>query len=373
MSNNTTYNDQLCTLYLLNSATSEIVMTVALGVLGIFSLAGNALVLAVLYRNREMRTITNLFIANMAVSDLIFPLVVIPKEIAFIHSDHFWLIKGDFGSFLCKLVHFLQDLSTSISILSHVAISIERFYAVVFPLKARRSSVGWRTVAVVMTWVVAMGYNAPYFYSFRLVLISKEERTFRCILQWEPAFDDTNEAQKRFYMFSFVSHYAIPLVVITVLYSYILYKIKARQVVGNDYANRSVRDNTQNKRIVRLAISIVLLFAISWAPLHIFLFIHIYKWNWSIPCGLENLAFSTFYLAWLSSFTNPLIYFIFSENYRNGLKNLFGGCFVIHPRIFPGISNVVGIETTESTFLEHRGARVLRHERNAATNEETVT
>lgn len=268
MSNNTTPNS--CTLYLLNSTTSEIVKTVVLGLLGIFSLLGNALVLAVLYRNREMRTVTNLFIANMAVSDLICPLIIVPKEIAFQHSDHYWLVKGNFGLFLCKFVHFVQDSSTSVSIFSHVAISVERFYAVVFPLKARRSSVGLRTAAVVMTWVVAMGYYAPYFYSFKVLVSSKEKGTFRCVNNWAPAFGDTDEVQKRFYILSFVSHYAVPLLVIGTLYSYILYKIKARQVVGNDYTNRSVRDNTQNKRIVRLAISIVFLFAISWAPLHIF-------------------------------------------------------------------------------------------------------
>jgi hypothetical protein len=310
----------------------------------------------------------------MAVSDLIFPLVVIPKEIAFQHSDHIWLIKGDFGLFLCKFVHFLQDISTSVSIFSHVAISIERFYAVVFPLKARRSRVVVRWVAVVMTWVVSMGYYSPYFYTFRLRLVSSENEIFQCVSSWEPAFDNNSEeVQKRYYLVSFIVHYALPLVIIALLYSYLLYKIKARQVVGNDYTNRSARNSTQNKRIVRLAISIVLIFLITWAPIHVVFFVYIFKWHWRAPCGMQNLVFGAFFLAWMSSFTNPLIYFIFSQNYRNGLRNLFGGCFVIHPRVFPVIHNAVGIETTESAFSEHRGPRVVRRERNAICNEETVT
>lgn len=354
-----------CSLHLLDDERAAIIKTVALIVLCLLLVVGNILVLAILANNREMRTTTNIFIANMAVSDLMFGLMCVPKEIVLQLSNHAWLVGGDFGSFSCKFVNFVQDTSTAVSIYSHIAIAIERFYAVVFPLRARRSSTYLHIIVVATTWVVSIGYQSIYFYFLRL---ESTEEGHKCVKNWGDLFGDNHlEIDKNYYLVSFASLYAIPVFIIATLYSIILYKLNCRQIVGNDFTMRSVREITQNRRVVRLAICIVFTFILLWAPIHVIILLSFFtKLN---PCGFENLIFATFFLAWSSGFSNTLIYFIFSENYRNGLKNLLASCLVIHPRIHP---RPQAPETTEGALTESR-ARSGQVQRAERTTDETVT
>ncbi|EDO41669.1 predicted protein, partial [Nematostella vectensis] len=285
------------------------------------SLVGNLLVIGVLYKNRDMRTVTNVFIANMAVSDLIFPLVVLPKEIARRYTGGYWLVHGVFGNLLCKAVHFLQDVSTAVSLQSHLAISFERFYAVMFPLRARQSNNCCRIFTLVLTWLSAMCFYVPYFITFRLVPFRDG---YMCIHDWEPIFgiENTNDTQKKFFLTYLSVNYIIPLCVIIGLYTVLFMKLRRRKVIGQDFARREAREEQQKRHIVKLAATIVFCFAILWAPMHVFYILYIFKWHLRLPCGLMALHFSVFYIAWLNSATNPIIYFIYSHNYRNGLRNL---------------------------------------------------
>ena len=56
------------------------------------SLMGNLLVVAVFYRNKTLRTPVHYFIVNMAISDLIIPVVVLPLVIAKEHNDSLWML-----------------------------------------------------------------------------------------------------------------------------------------------------------------------------------------------------------------------------------------------------------------------------------------
>lgn len=365
MENNTTAVPPIiCHMYLLDEKTSAIIKTVSLLILGLLSIISNILILAVLVKNREMRTTTNIFIANMALSDIMFGLMVIPKEIALQLSNHIWLVGGDFGSFSCKFVVFVQDVSTAVSIFSHIVIAIERFYAVVFPLRARRSGKYLRIFVVAATWFVSIGIYSIYFYNLKIVPAGDG---YMCTKEWGDAFGDAKEVDRNHYLVSFSTQYAFPVLVIAILYCIVLYKLNCRHVVGNDLTIRSGREALQNKRVVRLAICIVCTFVVLQAPLHIMILHLFFKWKDTAPCGYENLFFTAFFLAWSSCFTNPLIYFIFSENYRNGLKNLLGNRLVIHPRIHPRVQ--VG-ETTEGGTTESR-TRSTRTHRNERSNEET--
>ncbi|RMX59905.1 hypothetical protein pdam_00001069 [Pocillopora damicornis] len=105
-------------------------------VIMLMSLVGNTLVIIIIFRNTRMRTTTNNLIANMAISDLLFPLFAVPKEIAqIVIGKSRWLVVGIGGEILCKFVNFSQDISTAVSILSLVVIAFDRFHAVKFPFQ----------------------------------------------------------------------------------------------------------------------------------------------------------------------------------------------------------------------------------------------
>ena len=82
-----------------------------------------------------MRKPINFFIVNMAMSDLLFAIVVIPRDIQLLYLDS-WLIGGPLGQSLCKLVYLLLTVSSTVSIQSLVLIAVDRFGAVVYPLRS---------------------------------------------------------------------------------------------------------------------------------------------------------------------------------------------------------------------------------------------
>ena len=76
----------------------------------------------------------NYFVANMAMSDLLYSIFWLPWRLSLMHTKS-WLIGGQFGDTLCKLVPFFGDVPMIVSVQNLVLIAVDRFGAVVFPLR----------------------------------------------------------------------------------------------------------------------------------------------------------------------------------------------------------------------------------------------
>ena len=72
----------------------------------IISICGNSLVCYVIFSRRQMRTVTNYYIANLSLSDLLMTLINIPFNTA-----RLLLTDWPFGQILCKCVPFIQACS----------------------------------------------------------------------------------------------------------------------------------------------------------------------------------------------------------------------------------------------------------------------
>ena len=101
----------------------------------IVSLTGNTVIGIIVYETKTMRRSTNFFVVNMAMSDLLYPIFVIPRRIQRLYIDS-WLIAGRLGQALCKLVVFVSDLSAAVSIQNLVLIAVDRFGAVILPIRS---------------------------------------------------------------------------------------------------------------------------------------------------------------------------------------------------------------------------------------------
>ena len=85
--------------------------------------------------------------------------------------------------------------------------------------------------------------------------------------------------------------------------------------------------NERSNSALKLSIAIVLGFAVSWIPFSIFTLVRLFadKINTTMSCGIKQLFEQVaLLLSRTSSAVNPCICFIFSGNYRQGLKNLLG-------------------------------------------------
>lgn len=101
----------------------------------VIALFGNGIVCYIVYASPRMKTVTNYFIVNLAVGDILMSLFCVP----FSFFSTLLLQHWPFGSALCHLVNYTQALSVLVSAYTLVAISIDRYIAILWPLRPRVS------------------------------------------------------------------------------------------------------------------------------------------------------------------------------------------------------------------------------------------
>ena len=171
-----------------NEPCSQVVSIVFTTVLAIISLAafiGNISVMTVVYKTPSLRTSTNYYYVNMAVSDFLSSLTLWPLYLTDeIITPRGSLIKGPMATVGCRVGVYVRVVSTSVSILSLVLIATDRYFAIVFPLKASiLLSRRVRITALVATWVISMGYCFPMIYFSKVEDVYVGEERF-CRFAW---------------------------------------------------------------------------------------------------------------------------------------------------------------------------------------------
>ena len=286
------------------------------------SFFGNILIIIIVYKHRDLRKTVNYFIVNMAVSDLLFPLIVIPVNIVGLVTDSWQLgVSGNLGSSFCKLFYYSSAVTLHVSVQSLVWIAIDRFVAVVFPIKLGLISPKIRTTAIISTWIFALLFNSPSLIISNVV-VDPNKNTLCSYTGGESVYNsDVSTAYLSAQLFLL---FVAPLVVLTVLYTAIAIALKRQ--------NRALSDTTQNlqrhserkrRRAIRMAVTTVALFYICVIPLTLSYF----SANWSLSCVSQKLLFSLASFTFSSSsMVNPMICLSFVENYRRGLRSILCPC-----------------------------------------------
>lgn len=99
----------------------------------VVAMFGNGIVCYIVISSPRMKTVTNFFIANLAVGDILMSLFCVPFSFVSILLLAYW----PFGSVLCHLVNYSQAVSVLVSAYTLVAISVDRYIAIMWPLRPR--------------------------------------------------------------------------------------------------------------------------------------------------------------------------------------------------------------------------------------------
>ena len=303
-----------------NPTAAKIGKTFAYCLIFFVSLAGNIFIGIIVYKTKAMRKPINFFIVNMAMSDLLFPIVLIPWKLIPLYVDY-WLISGPLGQALCKLASFLPDVSLTVSIQSLILIAVDRLGAVVFPLRSPLISSKLCTFFIPATWIVAMAIHSPLLFAYKLF---EYQEKLRCWAFWNEVFGESS-SYENYTLAMLVLMFYTPLVLIAILYTIIVLKLKTKTIPGEQSANARHQRVKRERNVLKMAIAIVLGFAVCWLPWSIALIQFHFLWDmWS--CGFLYFGSVTSFMVCANCAINPFICFIFSANYRRALKNLLR-CF----------------------------------------------
>ncbi|KAL2101326.1 hypothetical protein ACEWY4_003087 [Coilia grayii] len=285
--------------------TSTVVITILYFVVCIVGLCGNALVIYVILRYAKMKTVTNIYILNLAVADVLFMLGLpfIALQLA--------LVNWPFGLSLCRVVMTVDSLNQFTSIFCLMVMSIDRYLAVVHPIKSTR----WRKPRVakmvnLAVWVVSLLVNLPIIiYSG---LISNRDGHF-CTIVWpEPP-----EAYYTAFMFyTFLLGFFLPLLVICMCYLLIIIKVKSSGIrVGSTKRKRSER------KVTRMVSIVVAVFVFCWLPFYVFNVTSVTGSISSTP-ALRSTFACVVVLGYANSCANPILYAFLSENFKKSFQNV---------------------------------------------------
>ena len=316
---NTTGNGSGCSSPF-NTTAAKIGKTFAVCLIFVVSLLGNSFIGIIVYKTHTLRKPINFLIVNMAMSDLLLPIFLFPSRLTYLHADS-WLISGPLGQVMCKLVPFLVEVSNRVSMQSLVLIAVDRFGAVVFPLRSPLISSKLCLFFILATWIIAMVVHSPFFVSYKLAVYPGK---LLCLRRWNEAFGESFSF-KNYFLALFVVFLYIPIVMLTILYSIIVIKLMLQRRPGEQSTNAEQQRAKRNKNVLKMAIAIVLGFALCWVPLSIAFLLFNFARD-SLPCGFFIYWNISWFMAISNCAINPCICFIFSSNYRKALKRLLR-CF----------------------------------------------
>uniref|UniRef100_G3PTJ9 Neuropeptide FF receptor 2 n=1 Tax=Gasterosteus aculeatus TaxID=69293 RepID=G3PTJ9_GASAC len=300
------------------------VFTVSYLLIFLVCMVGNGVVCFIVLRSRNMRTVTNLFILNLAISDLLVGIFCMPTTLV----DN--IITGwPFGSLVCKLSGTVQGISVSASVFTLVAIAVDRFRCIVYPFK-QKLTIATSKLIIVVIWVLAGCIMCP---SGVMLQVTREQRVrivtgsdtrpfYWCRENWP-----NQEMRKIYTTVLFANIYLAPLSLIVVMYARIgitLCKTTIPQTNRPGVEGRHTISKRKN-RVIMMLLIVALLFILSWLPLWTLMMLSDYGSLTEHQHRVINIYVYPLahWLAFFNSSVNPIIYGFFNENFRRGFQAAF--------------------------------------------------
>lgn len=127
-------------------------------------LIGNIMTIIIIEYNTHLRTPTNFYLLNLAVSDLMILMCNLPLEMIEIHYGQ-WPLPITF----CRLRNICAEFFTCSSILTILAFTCERYFAIVHPIHFHQLSHFRRAQNVIcIIWTISLIFSIPFGFSYEI-------------------------------------------------------------------------------------------------------------------------------------------------------------------------------------------------------------
>lgn len=290
----------------------QIGMTIAYVIIFVVSLLGNTALIYVVFKTRELRTTTNLLIANMAIADLLITFFAMPYSVIFLFVGRSIWFAGKFGDVTCRIVQYILALSIAASILTHVFIALERFFCIVYPFKRIRI-VKNSKISYSFIWCSSFFLMSPYLYIYTNLQGSLDEEYY-CAID-----NDLLKPRKVYFALVFVFLFISPLIFIASLYTLVCRKLWYHKAPGVRSPTAIQSRETRIRKTIKMLVILVIAFAVCWFPAHL---MHLLVYIGDVTDFPVSAQFVPFWVCHSHSAINPLLVTIFNELYRNACRSI---------------------------------------------------
>ncbi|XP_071635744.1 growth hormone secretagogue receptor type 1 isoform X2 [Temnothorax longispinosus] len=318
--------------------TTSMVACIIVMVLGI---VGNLMVPLVVLRGKDMRNSTNIFLVNLSVADLCVLVICTPTVLIEVNSGpQVWPL----GEHMCKAVPFVELTVAHASVLTILAISFERYYAICEPLRAGYVCTKARaTFLCFLAWVAAALCTSPMIWvsqyrEMRMTshgvahdvianvgrdqqVANQVNRVPVCLTQADTV------ASVTFFLLLVLLFFVAPFVILVVLYSFIVSHLIRDSSTTSGGASDSYHSRAR-RQVVYMLLTVVVSFFVCLSPYRLLIF-------YIVIAPAEQIAaidYDTFFcllnfcriMFYLNSASNPILYNLMSSKFRRGFLKLCG-------------------------------------------------
>ena len=304
-----------------NLAKHKIGVTIALCILFIFSLLGNSLIAAIVYKMPTFRKSIYFLIVNMAMSDLLFSLIVVPVTLVYLHLNSWVITERVVANITCKVTPHLAHVSLLVSVQSLVVIAVDRFVAVVFPLRVSLFISKRCLLCIVSIWIVSMLVAIPH---LDANILSEFDGKYFCVTDWKGASVDGMLIADFYLGFATLLVY-VPIALLIILYATIFTKIKSQKIPREGFTFCERQHVKRNRNVSRRAVAIVLKFIACQLPSTVIVLFSLHSAN-LLPCTFLIYSEIVVFVSFVCSAVNLCICIALGGNNREGFKKVLK-CF----------------------------------------------
>ncbi|CAC5414073.1 Rya-R [Mytilus coruscus] len=210
------------------------------GLVVVISFGGNIVVCYTICDVKGLHTVTNFFIANLAVSDILMTVLCIPTTVLSDIIYKHWVL----GSFMCPVLHYIQLVVVMQRAFAMVAITCDRHCLISKPLKRRMTKPTARLL-VLLLWIAAFVIALPTGMVSQVHYLQYEPGSQGlCIEIWE-----THRLRNVYSIIIQLLQYVIPLIIMICAYIHIGYMIWIKPTPGEANKERDKRIALSKRKV----------------------------------------------------------------------------------------------------------------------------
>ncbi|KAK1332576.1 hypothetical protein QTO34_007259 [Cnephaeus nilssonii] len=301
-----------------------------------FGLVGNLLVVFALTHSQKPKSITDIYLLNLALSDLLF-VATLPFWI------HYLIREQGFHNATCKLTTAFFFIGFFGGIFFITIISVDRYLAIVLAANSMNNRTVQHGVTISLgVWAAAILVAAPQFMFTKLT-------ENQCFGDYPEVLRDIWPVLRN--MEANIFGFLLPLLIMSYCYFRIMQTLFSCK-------------NNKKAKAIKLVFLVVIMFFLFWTPYHIMIFLETLNlYNFFPKCDTKRdlkLALNvTEAIAFIHCCLNPLIYAFAGEKFRRYLYHLYRKCLAVlcgrssHPHFSPSESQRSRRESVLSSNLTH--------------------
>ncbi|RLU27239.1 hypothetical protein DMN91_001040 [Ooceraea biroi] len=279
---------------------------------------GNIIVMWIVLAHRRMRTVTNCFLVNLSVADLMMSVLNCIFNFIFLLNSN-W----PFGVVYCTINNFVAHVTVASSVFTLVVISFDRYMAIMYPLKHHMSR--RRTVIIlILIWGISSALASPclLYSTTSSRRYSNGTTRISCYLLWPDGGYLHSKTEYCYNIVFLAVTYLVPMTVMAFCYSCMGRELWGSKSIGEltHYQRESMRSK---RKVVKMFICVVVIFAVCWLPYQgFFIFVYHHR-HFAESSYVQHVYLGFYWLAMSNSMVNPIIYYWMNNRSRFVIYLLF--------------------------------------------------